>query len=212
MLGQTKQSKAIAEGGPLTLPKDGPIMVAIAVSKGTTWIDFDGPMAAFETYRFDPIEKKHKPLFKTFFVSEKTDPVNGLIPDYTFDTAPHAHIVLVPAQSGSDSLLEYLKKTVETSDITMSVCIGARHLAKAGLLDGLKATSHHESLEGFKKAFPLVNWQSGLRFVEGKKISTGGGLTAGIDLGLRVCERYFGRDWATQVAAHLEYQGVGWMV
>ena len=93
-----------------------------------------------------------------------------------------------------------------------SVCVGARHLAKAGLLDGLEATSHHESIDGFVKEFPSVKWIRQMRFVEGEKISTGGGLTAGIDLGLRVIERYFGREWATQVAEHLEYQGRGWIV
>ena len=51
-----------------------------------------------------------------------------------------------------------------------------------------------------------------MRFVEGKKVSTGGGLTAGIDLALRVTERYFGRQWALEVAEHLEYQGKGWIV
>ena len=50
-----------------------------------------------------------------------------------------------------------------------------------------------------------------MRFVETDKISTGGGLTAGIDLALHVVERYFGRDAALGVAEHLEYEGKHWM-
>ena len=50
------------------------------------------------------------------------------------------------------------------------------------------------------------------RFVEGEKISTAGGLTSGIDLALRVVERYFGRKAATKTAAYMEYQGTGWIV
>ena len=54
--------------------------------------------------------------------------------------------------------------------------------------------------------------RKGLRFVEGAKISTAGGLTSGIDLALRVVERYFGRPVAERTAAYMEYQSRGWVV
>jgi transcriptional regulator GlxA family with amidase domain len=50
-----------------------------------------------------------------------------------------------------------------------------------------------------------------VRFVENEKISTSAGLSAGIDLALRVVERYFGREVAAETAADLEYEGRGWM-
>jgi transcriptional regulator GlxA family with amidase domain len=50
----------------------------------------------------------------------------------------------------------------------------------------------------------------GVRFVEGDQISTAGGLSSGIDLALRVVERYFGRKVAETTAAYMEYQGQGW--
>ena len=206
------RTNSIIDGQPLSPPKDKPIQVAIAVSEWNTWIDFVGPEAVFQTFRYDPVEKKHKPLFKTFFVGEKLEPMGHLVPDYTFETAPAAQIVLVGAQKGSPALVEWLKKVSESTDITMSVCTGAYHLAKAGLLDGQQATSHHESIDDLTKRYPAVKWVRGMRFVEGKRISTGGGLTAGIDLALRITERYFGREWALQVAEHLEYQGKGWIV
>ncbi len=209
---EADRTRAIAEGGPLTAPKDHPIQVAIVVSRGTTWIDFVGPLAVFETFYFDPVEKKHKPHFKSYLVSEKLEPAGRLLPEYTFQTAPPAQIVLVPAQPGSQAMWDYLRESSATTDITMSVCTGARHLAHAGLLDGKQATTHHEAIDDYTKEFPKVKWVRGMRFVEGPNISTGGGLTAGIDLALRVTERYFGRDWAAQVAEHLEYQGKGWMV
>src|SRR5262249_52142319 len=150
--------------------------------------------AVFETWHFDPIEKKHKPRFHVSLVSETTDPVSHLVPDYTFENAPAAQIVLVPAQRGSATLLEWLRKTVSTADIMMSVCTGARHLARAGFRDGIRATSHHEAIDDLIKPFREVKWVGGMRFVEGRKVSTGGVLTAGIDLALRVVERYFGRE------------------
>ncbi len=210
--GQEVKPQAIAEGGPLKPPSDRPISVAIAISKGTTWIDFVGPQAVFETWHYDEVAKAHKPRFEMFLVSEKVGPCDGLVADYTFETAPPAQIVVIPAQSGSPALLDWLRHVKDTADVTMSVCTGAMQLAKAGILDGRVATTHHDSIDKFKKSYPLVKWVRGMRFVEGQRISTGGGLTAGIDLALRVTERYFGRDWATQVANHLEYGGKGWMV
>ena len=204
--------QAIAEGGPLTPPKDRPIQVAIAVSAGVTWIDFVGPLAVFETFHFDPIEKKHKPRFSMTLVSEKPGPAKNLVPDHTFETAPKSDIILIPAQPASEALTNWIRKAAESAEVTMSVCTGAAHLARAGLLNGKQATTHHDSIERFSRDFPEVKWVRGMRFVEGKKISTGGGLTAGIDLALRVTERYFGRAWAEEVAQHLEYEGRGWII
>jgi transcriptional regulator GlxA family with amidase domain len=206
------QSAATVQGGKLTPPERGLINVACAVSRGTTWIDWVGPQAVFQTWRYDPVHKKHGPVFKLFTVSEKLDAVDNLIPDYTFETAPPARIAVVPAQWGSEALLDWLRKVSETADVTMSVCTGARHLAKAGLLNGRPATTHHEAIDEFAEKYPEVRWVRGVRFVEGPKISTAGGLTAGIDLALRVTERYFGRARAEEIADHLEYQSKGWMV
>jgi transcriptional regulator GlxA family with amidase domain len=62
------------------------------------------------------------------------------------------------------------------------------------------------------KEFPDIDVKRGLRFVEGEKISTAGGLTSGFDLALRVVERYFGREIAQNTATYMEYQSKGWIV
>jgi transcriptional regulator GlxA family with amidase domain len=94
----------------------------------------------------------------------------------------------------------------------MSVCTGAFHLARAGLLAGKPATTHHEFLDKLERQFPDIQVKRGVRFVEGEKISTAGGLTSGTDLALRVVERYFGRDVAQTTATYMEYQSKGWIV
>ncbi len=202
----------MAQGAKLTPPDNGLIPVAFAISQDTTHIDWVGPQAVFQTWHFDPVLKKPVPKFKLFTVGEKLETIKGFIPDYTYETAPAPRIVVVPAQSGSPALIDWLLEVSETADVTMSVCIGARHLAKAGLLNGKMATTHHEAIDNFAKDYPDVKWVRGVRFVEGPKISTGGGLTAGIDLALRVVERYFDRERAQLVADHLEYQSKGWIV
>ena len=101
----------------LAPPESGLISIACAISKGTTDIDYIGPQAVFETWYRDPVTHKPAPRFKIFTVGESLDPVDGRIPDYTFDTVPHAHIVIVPAQSGSSALQAWLKKVYTSTDV-----------------------------------------------------------------------------------------------
>jgi transcriptional regulator GlxA family with amidase domain/YHS domain-containing protein len=93
----------------------------------------------------------------------------------------------------------------------MSVCTGAFLLAKTGLLSGKTATTYHGAFGRFETEFPDIQLKRGARFVENGNLATAGGLSSGIDLALRVVERYFGREVAEGTAYDLEYQGQGWM-
>jgi transcriptional regulator GlxA family with amidase domain len=179
-------------------------------------IDFAGPWEVFQDVMFNK-DGKHIMPFKLYTVSEKTEPVRGsaglkIVPDYTFENAPPPKIVVIPAQMGSTALHDWLRKVAPSTDVTMSVCTGAFQLAKAGLLAGKTATTHHDFTERLAKQYPDINVKTGLRFVEGDKISTAGGLTSGIDLALRVVERYYGREVAEKTAYYMEYQSKSWMV
>ena len=77
-----------------------------------------------------------------------------LMPNYTFENVPAPKVVVIPAQRGSEPMREWLKKVSETADVTMSVCTGAFHLAKAGLLDGKVATTHHEFFDKLEREHP----------------------------------------------------------
>jgi putative intracellular protease/amidase len=195
----------------VTLGTDSLINVACAISEGTTDIDWVGPEAVFQTWHFDKVTRKYSKKFNIYTVARSLDPVGNKIPHYTFESAPTPQIVVVPAQSGSQELLDWLVKIQGITDITMSVCLGAKHLAEAGLLDGKSATTHYKSIDQYIKAYPKVNWIKNVRFAQAEAIYTGGGLTAGIDLALHIVEKYFNRETAQQVADHLEYQGKGWI-
>jgi transcriptional regulator GlxA family with amidase domain len=201
-----------AGGTALTPPKEGLIRVVVPISKNTTEIDWIGPEAVFESWHRDPTTRRPSPKFEIVTAAETLDRVGDRIPRFTFATVPSPHVVVIPAQNGSPALLEWLKKVAVTADVTMSVCTGARLLATAGLLNGLRATTHHESIDAFEKEFPDVKWVRDVRFVENTKISTAAGLTSGIDLALRVVDRYFGRDAAQGVADHVEHEGKRWIV
>jgi transcriptional regulator GlxA family with amidase domain len=152
-------------------------------------------------------------------------------PDHIFADAPAPPVI--PAHNGSGAMRDWLKKVAPATDVTISVCTGAFHLAKAGLLNGKAATMHHEFLDKLEKQFPEIQVKrevraarparppkqrdvrerlSGVERVEGEKISTAGGLTSGTDLALRVVERYFSREVAQKAADYMEYHGQGWIV
>lgn len=209
---------AVLAADKLTAP-DGPIPVAFAMSRGATMIDFAGPWEVFQDVMIMNAKgpENHRHPFQLYTVSDKTDPIEAsggmkIVPDYTFENAPAPKVVVIPAQAGSPALHAWLRKIVDSTDVTMSVCTGAFQLGRAGLLSGKEATTHHEFFDQFANAFPDVKLKRGLRFVEGGKISTAGGLTSGIDLALRVVERYFGRETAERTAFYMEYQSKGWIV
>ena len=188
--------------------------MAILISEGLNVIDFSGPWGVFESVS---LPNATQPPFQLFTVSAKSEMVTSgsglkLVPDYTFANVFETKVVVIPAQKGSDAMIEWLRKVAPTADVTMSVCTGAFKLAKAGLLSGKAATTHHEFLDKLQKEYPDIQVKRGVRFVEGEKISTAGGLTSGTDLALRVVERYFGREIAQTTASYMEYQGKGWIV
>jgi transcriptional regulator GlxA family with amidase domain len=203
----------------LVPPGKGVISVAVPVSEGATVIDFAGPWDVFVSVMMPergPAMADQMP-FELFMVSDSLDPVTAeggmkVVPQYTFENVPDCRVVVVGAQHGSEKMRGWLRKIAATADVTMSVCTGARQLAKAGLLAGKSATIHHDYYDSFAKDYPDIDVRRGVRFVENEKISTSGGETCGIDLSLRVVERYFGRNVAETTASFIEHQGKGWIV
>jgi transcriptional regulator GlxA family with amidase domain len=90
----------------------------------------------------------------------------------------------------------------------------ARHDGESdrGFARKLITSAFHEYYDKLQREHPDIQVKRGVRFVEGEKISTAGGLTSGTDLALRVAERYFGREVAQAAATYMEYQGTGWIV
>src|SRR5467141_3271947 len=135
-----------------------------------------------------------------------------IVPDYPLENAPAPKVIVIPAQSEpSAAMLEWIRKSTKNTDVTMSVCTGAFVLAKTGLLSGKTATTFHAAFRPFAMQFPDIHLKRGARFVEDGNLATAGGLSSGIDLALRVVERYYGREVAQKTAYNLEYQGQGWM-
>ena len=208
----TAMSASAADAHDSSLRPSRSIPVAFVISEGAVVIDFCGPWEVFR----DMMTGNDHP-FHLYTVSDKTAPIRAgggmkIVPDYTFANAPAPKVIVIPAQSEpSKAMLDWIRQSSQNADVTMSVCTGAFVLAKTGLLDGKNATTFHAAFNRFAMEFPKIQLKRGARFVENGNLATAGGLSSGIDLALRVVERYYGREVATQTAYTMEYQGQGWM-
>src|ERR1700730_16827941 len=207
-------SIAALKANPLKPPVQGSIPVAFLISEGAVIIDFCGP---WEVFRDVNIPSRQDHPFRLYTVAETTGPIRAsggmqIVPDYSLANAPAPKVIVIPAQSEpSAAVLEWIRKSTKNTDVTMSVCTGAFVLAKTGLLSGKAAITHHTAFKPFAMQFPDIQLKRGARFVEDANLATAGGLSSGIDLALRVVERYYGREVAEKTAYQMEYQGQGWM-
>ncbi len=202
------------KGGSLKPPDKDPIPVAFLISDGAVVIDFCGP---WEVFQDAMVPSRQDTPFHLYTVAETKKPIRTsggmqIVPDYTIADAPAPKVMVIPAQSDpSPTMLKWIRETTKNTDVTMSVCTGAFVLAKTGLLNGKSATTYHGAFGRFAMKYPDVELKRGARFVENGNLATAGGLSSGIDLALRVVERYYGRDVAQKTAYNMEYQGQGWM-
>ena len=193
-------------------PQTGSVPVAFLISENAVVIDFCGPWSIFENTN---IPSRKDPPFQVYTVAETADPVLAssgmrIIPTYTFQNAPDPKVIVIPAQNGSDAMIEWIKAKSQKTDMVMSVCTGAFLLARTGLLSGKSATTHHGSYAKFGMTMKDIRLKRGFRFVDEGNVASSGGLTSGIDLALHVVERYYGREVAANTAYYTEYQGEGW--
>jgi len=175
-------------------------------------LDFAGP---FEVFSSTSQLNNYEP-FSVFTISEngeEINAVNGLnvLPDFSFEDHPDIDILVVPGGDGTkveidkQPVMDWVSAVSHHTQITMSVCTGARILAKAGLLDGIDSITHHDAIQDVKRITSETNILEGKRFVDEGKIMTAGGITAGIDLAFHVVEKLFGKAMADATAVYMEY-------
>lgn len=205
-----------ATGGALQpLPRRDRIRVAFLLGDNANVIDTAGPWEVFQDTMVH--DRNGHSGFELYTVgpSRKMLRMTGglqITPHFSIEDAPQPHVIVVPAQRATDATRKWLRNTAAGTDVTMSVCTGAFQLARAGLLDGVPATTHHQFWDSFAKEFPKIELRRGLRFVDNGRIATAGGLTSGIDMALHVVARYFGTDAAAATAEYMEYTSDAWRV
>ena len=174
-------------------------------------LDAAGPVQAFEAANTDS-----RIRYQTRYVSLDGAPVRAgcglrLVADARLSAAAGGADLLIPGGAGVDALttntglLEIIRKRAGTEGRLISVCSGALVLAAAGVLDGLKATTHW-SREEDTRHYPGVFWDLDRINITQGKVFTSAGVTTGIDLALSIIQADCGPKVALSVARELVVQ------
>ena len=133
-------------------------------------------------------------------------------PDFSFSTAPNFDILIVPGGYGAEEIelynetvLRWLRNQRAKTGLVASVCTGAFLLAKAGLLDGKKATTHWIDIDRLEDEFPNLNVQRNIKYVDEDSIITAGGISAGINMSFHIVSKLLGTQVAQATAKRMEY-------
>jgi putative intracellular protease/amidase len=158
----------------------------------------------------------HVPEFEIVTIAEQAGPVRSgqgvaTVAEYSFATAPPVDILMVPGGMGTrsevnnENLLNFLRERNQKTELTTSVCTGSALLAKAGLLDGVKATSNKRAFSFAMDQSSRTDWVGKARWVEDGKFITSSGVSAGADMALGLVAKLYGHERAAGLAKSLEY-------
>ncbi|GLO64483.1 DJ-1/PfpI family protein [Oceanobacillus kimchii] len=177
-------------------------------------LDFAGP---FEVFSITTLHNSNDKLFNVSTISENGELVtarNGLkvYPDYSFVNHPSFDIVIIPGGYGAEEIeisnpnvINWIKNQQAKVEFMTSVCTGALLLAKAGILDGKRATTHWMDLDRLEKEYPSVLVQRDTKFIDEGSIITSGGISAGINMSFHLISRLHGIEVAKETAKRMEY-------
>jgi putative intracellular protease/amidase len=181
------------------------VQIAILLFEGVTALDAVGPYEVLSRL----------PGAETRFVAVEPGPkrtdngVLALVADHAIADVPSPDIVVVPGgMEGVDRTmqderaLDWLRKAHETTQWTTSVCTGALILGAAGILDGLKATTHWAAMDRLRE---LGAEPTSERVVEQGKVVTAAGVSSGIDMALTLAAKIAGPDVAQVLQLAIEY-------
>ena len=178
--------------------------VGFVIFPDLTQLDFTGPQQVLA----------RMPQSAMHIVAKSSEAVPSdsglrLVPTHTFETCPPLDLICVPGGAGGvvqalgdRETIEFVRRQSETAKYVTSVCTGALILGMAGLLKGKRATTHW----GFTDLLPLFGaTYEKARVVKDGNLITAGGVTAGIDFGLRVVAEIAGDAVAQTIQVGLEY-------
>ena len=191
--------------------------VGILVFPEVEVLDFCGPFEVFSVTRLDEERRRQDPSpYEMLIIAENPGVVvatGGLkvIPDHVLEDCPPLDVLVVPGGWGTrremknDRLIAWIAERGQQVTTLTSVCTGSLLLGKAGLLDGKRATTHWRVLEDMRGLFPAVRVIQDQHVVEEGDIITSAGISAGIDMALRMVARHHGDAVARATARYMEY-------
>jgi len=195
------------------------INVGIFIFDEVEVLDFAGPFEVFSRTRLlkgaESRRSNDSAPFNPFTVSidKKSLTATGglkIIADYTFNNFPKIDILIVPGGYGTrillnnEILLKWIKAVSDKANITASVCTGSLLLAKAGLLEGKRATTHWGAIEALKSISKDIQVITERRVVN-DDIITSAGVSSGIDMAFMIVENLYGEEVASDTSKYIEF-------
>jgi transcriptional regulator GlxA family with amidase domain len=195
--------------------------VAIFIFDDVEVLDFAGPFEIFSVCGLRGVGEKP---FNVYTVAEKQN-INArnnllITPSYLLHNCPKPDIVLIPGGGGihadgtpfgsrkemqNETLLNWIREQNKTAELILSVCTGSLILAKAGLLEGLSATTHWKAVDAMQAAAPNTTLFTEKRWVDNGRIILSAGVSAGIDMSLYVISKLLGKAMADENAQYIQY-------
>jgi putative intracellular protease/amidase len=181
--------------------------VGVLLFDGFELLDVFGPL---EMLGMLPEEFTIRLVSETASAVASTQGPRSVIDDHFADDRAY-DLLLVPGgmgtrrEVGNGVLLDWLTRTAERAQIVASVCTGSALLAKAGILDGRRATTNKRAFDWVAGQGPGVRWERKARWVEDGKFFTSSGVSAGTDMALALIARLCGIARAREVAHWAEY-------
>src|ERR671926_873029 len=196
-----------------------PLLVGILIFDQVELFDVAGPFEVFSVTRLNEKEKGEREWsspFKLLLIAETLSQISTigglrLSPDVSFETCPKLDLLIVPGGLGTrrevnnDRLVRWIADRLVESKITASVCTGSSLLGKAGLLDGRESTTHFQAFDFLRQSAPNTKIREDVLFTLAEPIFTSAGVSAGIDLALRIVSHFFGEEVGMATARHMEY-------
>ena len=182
-------------------------------------LDLAGPFEVFSRTRLlkgaESRRSNDSAPFNPFTVSIDTKPLSAtgglkIIADYTLNNFPKIDILIVPGGYGTrtllnnEILLKWIKAVSDKANITASVCTGSLLLAKAGLLEGKRATTHWGAIEALKSISKDIQVITERRVVN-DEIITSAGVSSGIDMAFMIVENLYGEQVASDTSKYIEF-------
>jgi transcriptional regulator GlxA family with amidase domain len=192
--------------------------VGILVFDDVEVLDFCGPFEVFSVARLDEGRRREDPSpYEVLLVAEGKEVVvatGGLkvVPDHSPVDCPPLDVLVVPGGWGTRREMANARLIAWISDqgrrvaALASVCTGSLLLGKAGLLDGKRATTHWKALDLMRELFPAIAVVEDEHVVEQGNLFTSAGISAGIDMALRVVGRHHGEEVSRATARYMEYR------
>ncbi len=192
-------------------------VVGILVFDEVEVLDFCGPFEVLSTTRLDESRRREdQSPYDVLLVAETPDVVvasGGLkvVPDRTPEDCPALDVLVVPGgwgtrrEIGNRRLMDWIARVGGEVETLASVCTGSMLLGMAGLLDGRRATTHWKAIPWMRQSLPGVAVVEDEHVVEDGRVLTSAGISAGIDLALRLVARQHGEEIARATARHMEY-------